>query len=230
MQPAVGAPRSWREGVGARCWVRAAPGRRTREGGLSPRQLAAALELLHFQGAEVALLGGLEAWVYQPRIHTCLTLTRPLGPPHEAPGDGKQLGPLLLSVLTARGSGSFGGLMGSLYFSRRQGVSRLRARSLLCPGHLLSPLAPETQTLDPCYLVGILGAHPGDSFFQQRLSCCGCRLGSGRECFRPPRKRGHQHQEMPGIAWCSWHGSEVALPLFSRICPSGLDGGLGGLW
>lgn len=64
--PGVGAPRSWREGVGAGCWVRAAPGRRTREGGLSPRQLAAALELFHFQGAEMALLGGLEAWVYQP--------------------------------------------------------------------------------------------------------------------------------------------------------------------
>ena len=64
--PGVGAPRSWREGVGAGGRVRAAPGRRTREGGLSPRQLGAALELLHFQGAEVALLGGLEAWVYQP--------------------------------------------------------------------------------------------------------------------------------------------------------------------
>ena len=34
----------------------------------------------------------------------------------------------------------------------------------------------------------------------------------------------YQHQEIPEIAQYTWHDSEINLLIFSRICPSGLNG------
>ena len=100
------------------------------------------------------------------------------------------------------------------------GVSRLSARSIFCPGNLPSLLSLET---------GMLGHYhfrdPGSpnlgiiSLSNILATSAAISVLVGNASNRVP-----QHQEIPKTAWCSWHDSEINLPIFPRICLSDLNG------